>query len=82
MPWCDRCSRYYTPPSVPPEGTCPHCGAPLTSPAARRRVGEGGDGDDVPPPRPPWHFWLMVLAVAAYLGWRAVQGIVWLVDRL
>lgn len=25
--------------------------------------------------RIPWHFWVMVVAVAFYLGWRLVQGI-------
>ena len=23
----------------------------------------------------PWHFWIVVMALAAYLGWRLVQGI-------
>ncbi|MEZ5322580.1 MAG: hypothetical protein R2698_11020 [Microthrixaceae bacterium] len=26
----------------------------------------------------PWHFWLLVIALAIYLGWRLVQGIEWL----
>lgn len=25
--------------------------------------------------RIPWHFWLMVVAVVFYLGWRLMQGI-------
>ncbi|MCU1345857.1 MAG: hypothetical protein JWL70_2123 [Acidimicrobiia bacterium] len=25
----------------------------------------------------PWHFKLLVIAIIAYLGWRLVQGIVW-----
>lgn len=77
MPWCDRCSRYYTPPSVPPEGTCPNCGAPLAPPAGRP-----AGGGDATPARPPWHFWLLVAGVVAYLGWRAVQGIAWVVQHL
>jgi len=27
----------------------------------------------------PWHFVVLVSLVALYLGWRLVQGIVWLV---
>ncbi len=49
---------------MPPDGTCPSCG---------RMIGE--------PPKPqrvPWHFWILVVAAGLYLGWRAVQGILWL----
>ncbi len=28
----------------------------------------------------PWHFWLVVVMAAVYLGWRAVEGVVWLVE--
>jgi hypothetical protein len=28
--------------------------------------------------RAPWHFYVLVAAVVIYLGWRLVQGIVWL----
>lgn len=34
------------------------------------------------PPATPWHFKLLLLAVALYLGFRAVQGVDWLVDKL
>ena len=27
----------------------------------------------------PWHFWLIVIALAGYLLWRLIQGIWWLV---
>ena len=26
----------------------------------------------------PWHFWILVVALVIYLGWRLVQLIVWL----
>jgi DNA-directed RNA polymerase subunit RPC12/RpoP len=29
----------------------------------------------------PWHFKLMIAATAVYLGWRAYQGIGWLVHH-
>jgi hypothetical protein len=29
----------------------------------------------------PWHFKLLVGAIALYLGWRAVQGVAWLLER-
>jgi len=30
----------------------------------------------------PWHFWLLVVALVVYLGWRAIQGIGWLAGHL
>jgi hypothetical protein len=30
----------------------------------------------------PWHFKLLVVAVALYLGYRAWQGVDWVVHRL
>ncbi len=34
------------------------------------------------PPKVPWHFKLLVVATVVYLGWRAAQGIAWVVGRL
>ena len=40
------------------------------------------DADWVPDLEPvPWHLKLLAGAVALYLGWRAFQGIEWLVHR-
>jgi hypothetical protein len=52
-----------------PDGTCP----------ADHQVaepGQNGEGDAAT--RVPWHFWLLVVALVIYLGWRLVQGIEWL----
>ncbi len=49
------------------EDKCPACGEVLV--------------DEEPPPV-PWHFKFLVVATVLYLGWRAVQGIIWLVGRL
>lgn len=67
MPWCDRCSRYLTPTATGGTGRCPGCGTAVVP---------------VDPPRAPWHFKLLVGATAAYLGWRAVQAVLWLAARL
>jgi membrane protein DedA with SNARE-associated domain len=29
----------------------------------------------------PWHFWLLIVALVIYLGWRLVQGFEWLVGN-
>ncbi len=50
--------------------TCPACGDDLPEPGA---------GEDL---TTPWHFKLLVVAVIVYLGWRAVQGVQWLVAQL
>jgi hypothetical protein len=36
----------------------------------------GEDDEDLPPI--PWHLWLLAAALAVYLGYRAMQGIEWL----
>lgn len=33
-------------------------------------------------PKAPWHFKLLVGAASVYLGWRAVQGVAWLVRHM
>lgn len=43
-------------------------------------AGERAPDDDTLPL--PWHFKLLVGAIALYLGWRAFQGIEWLVHQV
>ncbi len=38
-----------------------------------------GDADTAPP---PISFWVMIGLAVLYLGWRLVQGIMWLIDRV
>lgn len=71
MPWCDDCSRYLTTTSLGAGGECPKCG----------RVVPGHD-DATREPAVPWHFKLLVVATVLYLGWRAWQGVAWLIGRL
>jgi hypothetical protein len=66
MPWCDDCSRFYNPPSLSEKGECPTCGRVIAEP------------QDL---KVPWHFKLLVVATVLYLGFRAYQGIAWLVAR-
>jgi hypothetical protein len=48
------------------EEECASCGAVLV---------------ETEPPPVPWHFKLLVVATVLYLGWRAVQGVMWVIDR-
>jgi len=51
-------------------------------------LGEGGECPDCdtvigkPATGAPWHFKLLLVATVIYLGYRAVQGIEWLVHNL
>ncbi len=54
MPWCEDCAKFWNPPSMPPDGTCPTCGRVIA---------------ELPDTKVPWHFWVLVaaLAVLAYV---------------
>jgi len=34
------------------------------------------------PPRAPWHFKVMLMGLVVYLGFRAYQGVVWVVHHV
>src|SRR5262249_21503311 len=66
MPWCEDCSKFWNPNTLPPDGTCPTCGRIIAEP---------------PDTKVPWHFWVLVAALVVYLGWRTIQGFQWLLDN-
>ncbi|HEX2384448.1 MAG TPA: hypothetical protein VHI95_17515 [Acidimicrobiales bacterium] len=70
MPFCDDCAKFWSPNSMPPTGECPTCGRQIASP---QEVVEASEY------RAPWHFKLMIVLAAAYLLWRLVQMIQWVV---
>ncbi len=81
MPWCETCSKFWTPSSMTPEGACPTCGRVLAAP-------DHPVSDEQQPPPPvdpkdldlkelagedakvPWHFKLLIGMLGAYLLWR------------
>jgi len=80
MPWCETCSKFWTPSSMQPDGTCPTCGraiesshAPVSQPepatAKNINVRELA-GEDA---KVPWHFKVLAVAAAAYLIFRLVE---------
>ena len=76
MPWCEDCAKYWTPSAMNDDGTCPTCGRAVEAqrPITARNVdvkqlAEGPDGDA----SAPWHFKLLMVLLAAYLGLRVVQ---------
>ena len=68
MPWCETCNRFLTPPTLNAAGECPTCGGTIIEPAVD--------------PKAPWHFKLLIVALVIYLGWRVVQGVEWVIQRL
>jgi hypothetical protein len=72
MPWCETCSRFLNPNSLNADGSCPTCGRVVAEP-------RGPGAADEAPPKAPWHFKLLLLAVVIYLTWRFVQIISWVV---
>ncbi len=72
MPWCDSCDVYLAPNTVTADGHCPTC---------ESQVDAADAGNDTTG-KVPWHFWLVVVALVAYLGWRVIVGIGWLLERI
>ena len=78
VPWCEPCSRFYTQSTLTTEGNCPE-GHHVADPNAPLLVQSTTPPlDEVESVRPPWHFWFLVPVLVVYLGWRAIQGIQWL----
>lgn len=44
--------------------------------------GTEGPEDEEEDYKAPWHFWVMVVGVVVYLGWRLIEAIIWGWDRL
>jgi hypothetical protein len=81
VPWCETCDRFYNPNTLEADGTCPSCGRQVAQPAP--------DGSAAPPsPEPgegtgaPWHFKVLIVVTAVYLGYRLFQGIFWVAHHL
>jgi uncharacterized paraquat-inducible protein A len=64
--WCEECQADVEDEHLTDEGACPRCGTLLRS--ERRPV--------------PWTFKVMLVATVIYLGYRAYQGIGWLVHHV
>ncbi len=78
MPWCDSCSAYHAPTALD-GGSCPQCGGAVTNDSAHGQ--DAADEEKTVGQSAPWHFWIVVVALAAYLLWRLVVGIMWAIDK-
>lgn len=82
MPFCETCDRFYTPSTLTPEGDCPE-GHHVADPQDAEQFIQSAapPREDEKEPKVPWHFWILLIAVIIYLGYRAYQGIIWLIGR-
>ena len=84
MPWCPTCSKFLSPSTVRPDGSCPTCGravdagqahAPVAAPERHEASEQPGPDEKSGHAPIPWHLKLLVIALVVYLGFRAWQGI-------
>jgi hypothetical protein len=83
VPWCDACDRFLSPSTVRADGTCPSCGRPVDAGRAHlapSAVEEPAVDDEELGPI-PWHLKLLAAALVIYLGYRALQGIEWVLGK-
>jgi hypothetical protein len=71
VPWCSTCSKFLSPSTVRPDGTCPTCGREVDAGQAHAPA----DDEKREHAPIPWHLKLLVVALVIYLGFRAWQGI-------
>jgi hypothetical protein len=64
------------------DGTCPTCGASVDGGHAHTSTSGTGEATEARRASLPWHLWLLAAAVAVYLGFRAWQGIEWIIQQL
>jgi hypothetical protein len=71
--WCDNCNRLIEDAQErsDADGTasCPHCAAPLS---------EAEVPEEDAPPRPPWHFKVLLVGTVGYLIYRVIWFIFWI----
>lgn len=72
MPWCETCSAYREPAAEGRGSVSLDCGHEIER-------GDAPNDPDIVGSSAPWHFWVMVAMLAAYLLWRLVQAVFWLV---
>ena len=73
MPWCDTCNEYRTPNALTVEGHCATCESDVDSSDIVEQEKSST--------KAPWHFKLMVFALVVYLGWRLIEGVLWIVAQ-
>ncbi len=66
MPWCEDCSKFWTPTTMGQGGECPTCGTVIVK----------------PPRSVPWHFKVLLVGLAGYMVYRIYWLAEWLPKHL
>lgn len=78
--WCDHCSRLIHRDAVLLDDDghehCPRCEEILGEDLPTGDADE--DSDDEGPPKPPWHFKVLLIATVIYLIYRLIWFIFWI----
>ena len=64
-----------------PKGPCPSCGSDA-APEVDLSGREIPSGEDPGPAKMPWSLKVLVAALVLYLGWRLVEGVGWVAERV
>jgi hypothetical protein len=79
--WCDHCSRLIDADAivVDDEGRehCPRCKEVLGEEAPPEDA-DDGESEEEGPPKPPWHFKVLLIATVIYLIYRLIWFIFWI----
>jgi hypothetical protein len=76
MPWCPECDAYRAPSAVEHGGACRTCGTAVERGGLRSLKVD----DELPPV--PWSLKVLFVSFLVYLGWRAWQGVDWILGRM
>ncbi len=64
------------------DGTCPFCKQIVDYTRNAKVVAARERGEEIEAEvAVPWHLKLLLASSAVYLGWRAVQGVEWIIGR-
>lgn len=77
MPWCPDCDQYLAPSAVQGDGSCPTCGHAVDPGGLAKEQATDEEHNPI-----PWHLKLLTIAVVLYLGFRAWQGVEWVLHQL
>ena len=58
-------------------GCCPSCGRTIAAASSEASDVSADEG-----PTAPWHFKLLMAALVIYLGYRAFQGVEWVIHHV
>jgi hypothetical protein len=76
VPWCEECAKYFAPSAMREDGSCPSCGRAIEAPqpitAKNINLKQLAQGDSDEDASAPWHFKLLMVMLAGYLGWRVI----------